>query len=383
MTGNGMARRERPRIRRRNRPGGPLLFFLLSSLLLAACSESDPIDPGSSDPLWDLAECEFNLLYLADGGVGLDGIPALSEPEFLDPGPSQGELSYLEDEARVVGIVVEGQALALPLGALWHHEIINVDRGNTKLAVTHSTLTGSSRVYLRSGASNADFGVSGILYLNNTVLYDRNDPPSLWLQMTGESSCGPRSASGLSPYPFLETTWEAWYVFHPGTLVLGPSEQGSPSWGLYPYGDYENSPEFFFSDAMPELDDRRPPKERVLGIPKEAAAGIAFPFGDFREGGPVQVGHDEVDGRRLVVFWRDVAQGAAAYWADVAGEQLTFDVQENTIVDLETGTEWSFLGEGTGGGHDGAQLEAVPDATVAYWGAWAAFFPDTEIWDGG
>jgi len=360
-----------------------LPFYLLPSLLLVACSDSDPFDPGSSDPLWDLAECEFNPLYLADGGVGLDGIPALSEPEFLDPDPSQGELAYLNDEARVMGIVVEGQALALPLGALWHHEIANVDWGNTKLAVTHSALTGSSRVYLRSGAADADFGVSGILYLNNTVLYDRNDPPSLWLQMTGESTCGPRSAAGLAPYPFVEATWEAWHVLHPSTLILGPSEQASPSWGQYPYGNYEEVPEFFFNEAMPDLDDRRPPKERVLGIPEGLAGGIAFPFGKLQGQGAVKVGQGEVDGRRLVVFWLEVAEGAAAYWADLAGEQLTFTVQENAIVDLETGTEWSFLGKGTGGGHDGAQLEAVADATVAYWGAWAAFFPDTEIWVGG
>ena len=93
--------------------------------------------------------------------------------------------------------------------------------------------------------------------------------------------------------------------------------------------------------------------------------------------------HGSVDGQELVVFWRSEYEGAAAYWAEANGQDLTFTVQDGEFVDNETGTTWDFLGVGSGGGLDGVVLEPVSQAAVAYWGAWAAFFPDTELWSGG
>jgi len=134
---------------------------------------------------------------------------------------------------------------------------------------------------------------------------------------------------------------------------------------------------------MSPLDDRLPPKERVLGVPEGVQGGVAFPFGTFLEAGSVAVAHGEVSGQGLVVFWRGDLEGAAAYWAEAEGQALTFAVQGGEVIDQETGTTWNFLGAGSGGGLDGVQLEPVSDAAVAYWGAWAAFYPDTEIWESG
>ncbi len=130
---------------------------------------------------------------------------------------------------------------------------------------------------------------------------------------------------------------------------------------------------------MPPLDTRLPAKERVLGIPAGGESGIAFPFGAFEAAGPLAVAHGEVDGKGLVVFWRDDLEGASAFWAEADGQSLTFTVQDGTVVDQETGTTWSFLGVGSGGGLDGVHLAPVAEATVAYWGAWAAFYTDTEL----
>ena len=80
-----------------------------------------------------------------------------------------------------------GEPYAVPLNVLRYHEIVNAtfetDGGLLDLAVTHCPLTGSSMVFDRAAAGGAEFGVSGILYQSNLVMYDRNTSESLWPQM--------------------------------------------------------------------------------------------------------------------------------------------------------------------------------------------------------
>lgn len=348
------------------------------ALTLGGCWDTGLTQTEGDEALWDLAQCNLDPAYLVSGGAGFDAIPSISNPIMVDT-TNSSELAYLADEHRVVGIVVSGQPLAFPLSALWHHEVLNLDRDGVELVVTHGTLTGSSRVFLRSAANGADFGVSGVLYNNNLLFFDRSDAPSLWAQLTGDGRCGPLRGSDLSPYPFMEVTWAGWKVLHPNTLALSNLSAGLAVWGEYPYGSYEEEPEFFFLDAIPPPDPRLPPKERVLAIPIGSQSGLAFSFKAFREAGPLAIAPAEVAGKGIVVFWSDDLDGASAYWAEADGQSLTFAVQDGAIVDQETGTTWSLLGLGSGGDLDGIQLDPVAEATVAYWGAWTAFYPNTQI----
>jgi hypothetical protein len=346
------------------------------------CSDSRPSGLEDEDPLWELSECSLTPTYLQDGGIGFDGLPALANPDFTGSEPSAAN-SYVDGTDRVIGIVVGGQPLAVPLAALWYHEIVNLDRDGRDLVITHGTFTGSSRAFHRTEAGGSDFGVTGYLYQNNVLIYDRTDEPSAWAQMTGEAHCGPRLGARLSPYPFLEVTWDGWKSLYPNTQVLSFLPSPGAEWGTYPYGDYETTGTFFFPAAMPDLDPRRPSKERVLGVPDATVhGGLAFPFGALQALGPVAVAQDQVDGKGLVVFWRTDLEGASAFWREVNAQELTFSVQDGEVVDEETGTTWDFLGVGSGGGSDGERLQPVVEATVAYWGAWAAFYPDTDVWEG-
>ena len=69
-----------------------------------------------------------------------------------------------------------------------------------------------------------------------------------------------------------------------------------------------------------------------------------------------------------------------AYRPFVDGERVSFSVTEFGIVDNETGTRWGVHGRAQFGPRMGAELEPVAEAYVAYWGAWAAFHPNTELW---
>ncbi|MCH7565495.1 MAG: AMP-binding protein [Gemmatimonadetes bacterium] len=130
----------------------------------------------------------------------------------------------------------------------------------------------------------------------------------------------------------------------------------------------------------PDFDERRPPKERVLGIPFENGGGIAFPFLALDSGDARRVVQETTDSGPVVVFWdRDLA-AAVAFRPAVEGQSLSFEVVDGRYVDVETGSEWTFEGVAVSGAMEGAKLVPFAEAYVSFWFAWSTFVPDTQLW---
>lgn len=346
-------------------------------LLLAAC-DTQPATLVGGVPSGDEGGCSVPVDAFVSGGVQKDAIPALTNPPMAAP----GEAAYLADDSRVLGVHLGGEALAVPHNILWWHEIVNLDRDGVALAVTYCPLTGSSLVFDRAAAGGAAFGVSGLLFKNNLTMYDRNTNESLWPQMLRKAGCGPRNGRALAPYPVVEMTWKGWRTLYPDTRVLsaatGHNRDYRPS--AYPYGAYEQKNNEQLLVPMP-LDPRRPPKERVLGIPNDRS-GIAFPFDALDNGAPYRVVKDAVGQFQVVVFWDREKQAAMAYYPATRSGFLTFQVRDGRITDVETGSRWEVDGRAVDGPLAGTRLEPVAEAYVAFWFAWATFQPEARLWTG-
>ncbi len=357
-----------------------LLLPGIAALLLGGCGADDPAGPSGeggrgSTPL----SCSIPTSEIFDGGPGKDGIPALSDPPLV--GAFDAGTEYLLDADRVIGLVVEGQALAIPHNIGWWHEIVNLSLGTRQLAVTYCPLTGSSLAFDRGVIGGAELGVSGLLFRNNLIMYDRSTSESLWPQMLRGARCGPREGTELPMVPVAEMTWSGWRSLHPDTRVVSGDLRSGRNYRVYPYGDYErtSNARTLFPVA---IDGRRAPKERVLGIP-DGEGGIAFPFGELGKEGIVAVAHRSVAGRPLVVFWDATRRAAVAHEPRIGDRALTFAVEDGEIVDAETDSRWRVDGYATAGPLRGSRLEPVPQAYVAFWFAWAAFQPAAEIWTSG
>ena len=336
----------------------------------AACSDS----PTAPEPQLSL-ECTVPQQDVRDAGIGRDTIPALTNPDVVqlgDPG-----LFYADPQGHVLGIIVDGVPLAIPLNILWWHEIVNMNFANQKIAVTYSPFTGSALIFDRTQAAAAGFEVSKYLYKNNLVMRDQ-DTESLWPQMSRGARCGELAGWDLVPIPAFQTNWGTWLNLHRDTWAVSSLTGFDRFYTLYPYGDYADLENTLTPFPM-DLDTRRPPKELVLGIPV-GTGGIAFPFGKLAERGLVSIADAEVNGERIVVFWNWFANTAVAFHPEVDGLELHFDLVDGTRTDIETGTSWNLEGWGYDGPLSGKKLLQVEDAYVSYWFAWADFQPDTEIW---
>jgi len=351
----------------------PLAGITATLCLLASGCESSITD----NALGELS-CTIPRAYIADGGPGKDGIPALTNPVFVRPDDAMA--AYMRDDDRVIGMQVAGEYLAIPLNIGWWHEVVNLDRGSLRLAITHCPLTGSSLVFDRSTAGGAAFGVSGLLYLNNLMMYDRTGTSSLWPQMARGARCGVRSGTALPLYPSVEMSWSGWKALHPGTTVVSSETGHVRDYREYPYGDYAAPGNSQLLSPIPRLDPRRDAKERVLGIVLGDGASVALPFGELAASGAHAVVALTVGAQPVVVFWNGASGGGAAFSPQLSERLLTFRVEGSTIIDAETGSRWDVDGRAVSGPLAGQSLTQVADSFVAYWFAWAAFYPSTELW---
>lgn len=366
----------------------PRLTVLAILLVIAACGDSSgPAAPGTDPPITPPSpneQCVIDGDTPRSGAAAKDGIPALTNPGMVS---SQSPFAaYLEPTDRVIGLNHDGEWLAVPLNIMWWHEIINLEGVDSPdLAITYCPLTGTSIVFDRVAAGGAELGVSGLLWRNNLVMYDRNTNESLWPQMRSRSDCGPARGTVLPQLPATEMTWAAWQLLHPETRVVSNQTGHTRNYGENPYLDYERL------DAPPlfdvQSDPRRQPKERVLGIPWPSGNGsTAVPFGALSGQAQRVIALDlpgdviSAGDVPIVVFWDEAMQSAEAYLArpqwnlDPAPTDgtVSFTVVDGRFVDDITGSTWRMDGVAIDGPAAGSRLTEMKGSMTAFWFAWAA-----------
>lgn len=223
------------------------------------------------------------------------------------------------------------------------------------------------------GSEVLSFGVSGMLFRDGLVMYDR-ETDTLWTQVDGKAVKGALAGRRLEVVPSVHATWKQWKQLYPNSVVL--KKRGIPRSA---YDRYNRDPNRAGILGRRVRDKRLPPKERVIGIRTEEAA-TAFVERDVRKALVVeaQVGELPVvlvaagDDHPVVTFSRRVS-GRVLSFRLAEGERAAMD-------DVETGSRWSLAdGKAISGPLKGAQLERAP-AYPAFWFGWLGYFPNTELW---
>lgn len=272
------------------------------------------------------------------GGPPRDGIPAIDNPQFA----KAEEAAFLRGDDLILGVVVKGEARAYPIRILNWHEVVNDEIQGRKIAVTFCPLCGSGVVFDSARAKNGDalaengqalsFGVSGLLYNSDVLLYDRKSE-SLWSQLLRKAVSGKMKGKQLKALPAEHTTWEDWKSRYPNSLVLTAETGHDRDYNRNPYAGYGDSPDIYFPLANRSAEFH--PKERVLGVFR-GGEHKAYPFSELEKTGKEKI-PDTVGGKQITVIWSPASQSAR--------------------LQNETG-----------------------EATTLFWFAWFAFHPQTKIY---
>ena len=141
---------------------------------------------------------------ILSGGPPKDGIPALSDPQFI----RVGQETRIEDREPVITVELDGQTpRAYPIRYMTWHEIVNDVIGGVPVAVTFCPLCNSGITFDRRVNGKAlTFGVSGKLRNSDMVMFDR-ETESWWQQAIGEGIVGHYTGAQLTQLP---TSMESW-----------------------------------------------------------------------------------------------------------------------------------------------------------------------------
>jgi hypothetical protein len=244
------------------------------------------------------------------GGPPRDGIPAIFAPKFVEA----GEQSDLKEDDRVLGVEVGGIAKAFPVKILAHHEVVNDWTQQTHMLVTYCPLCGSGMAFHSGADGKAVFGVSGLLYNSDVLLYDHASE-SLWSQILGKAVTGPKRGESLASIAVVHTRWSEWLRQHPDTYVLSrDTGYKGIDYRKVPeaYRGYERSRQVWFD--VEHRDNRYHPKAWVLGLQLNGVTK-AYPFEELAESEGIV--HDELGGTRVIIHY-----ALDSAWAETASGEL-------------------------------------------------------------
>ena len=324
---------------------------------------------------------------LVSGGPPPDGIPPIDAPNFVSIEEAR---AWLDNEEPVIALGGKKDPIAYPLQILIWHEIVNTDMEAEPVVVTFCPLCTAAVVYSRRvGGQILDFGTSGFLYNSDLVMYDRQTR-SLWSQIPGLAVSGEFAGEQLTPVAFQVVDFETWAETFPEGKVLSKVTGKRRPYGRNPYPYYDqsyNAPMMYRG----EMDERLKPMERVLGI-RRGEDIKAYRFDNLARD---KVLEDVIAGQEVVILFDDQVKSvvgdpdihharqvgaATAYDPETDGKRLSFKAAKgNLFIDNETGSTWTSMGVAIKGKLAGTELAVVP-STSTLWFAWAAFFPNTEIY---
>lgn len=298
-----------------------------------------------------------------------DAIPAIDDPEF-EPADAAGRLDSSE---LMIGLVGSGEQRAYSTWQLDRHEIVNDTFEGRPVAVTWCPLCGTAVVYDRRVAGRTlSFGVSGMLYRDALVMYDR-ETGSLWSHVDGRALQGPLAGEVLQPVPSVHATWKEWKALYPSSQVLVKD-----GWYRSSYESYNRSSQLgIFGRRLNRT--ALGSKDRILGVRFNGDA-TAFLVDDVRRTGVVE---SEVGGVPIVLAAPGRNLPVVVFERRAGDRTLTFTSagsDEPALFDRETGTRWRLAdGRAVAGPLEGQQLARVP-AHPAFWFGWYGFFPDSAVW---
>ncbi len=311
----------------------------------------------------------------------------LYQPNLFRPLRETVWLSADETDRRlrpadeVLGIVVNGDARAIPTEILNRPHVVTDVIGGAPVAVTYCVLCHSAIAFpAELDGRRLDLVLAGNYY-NNVIFYDRASG-NLIQQMNPVIPYGPDRGRRLPWIPVTVTTWAQWRREHPSTSVLFAKE---PSWfdhlvrrAIASIDARLRRTGTPFYTLRGRLDRRLRATEMVLGV-AVGGASKAYPLSLIERYGVV---NDEVGREPIVIFGDPEGELIEVFSRRLDRRILYFEpIREpgRAIAADGQGTRWDLRGRAVEGPLVGAELRRIPHFNKIFWFSWAFFHPETIL----
>ena len=299
-------------------------------------------------------------------GAEKDKIKSIDTPVFVPVRDVR-----LDDNALVYAFHYEGVTKVYPQSAMGMHEIVNDKIGTYYYSVSFCPRTESTLAWNRMiNGKITEFGVSGMLYKENLIPYDRNTI-SHWSQM--KNLCINGSFIGIQPETGLlvETTFALIKNAYPDALVLDHelcTEGSCGTGGGREFGDPGNGDETTIL----------PPEARYFGVLKDENL-LLFELTLFA--GSTRVIETRFGNMNLVVAGNFEEHLFLAFIKDSRLKATKYSAVQNSlpvVIKDDIGNEYDMFGVIVKGPDKGTRLNS-PVAYLAQTFAWQTLFSSITV----
>lgn len=228
---------------------------------------------------------EVDWRFVSWGGVDIDDrpydqtdepcncIPATDNPAVT----SAAKGAWLQDNAVIFGVSINGEARAYPRFIMEIREMVNDTLGGRSFGMPYCTLCGAAQVWFTDrvppSVKRPVLRTSGLLTRSNKLMYDITSW-SVLDTFRGNALSGPLLAKNvqLQPHSVVTTTWGEWKRRHPHTTLLARSLALGRNSDLRNTRDADG-PIF----PIGQVDPRLPVQADVLGVITRDGTPISFP----------------------------------------------------------------------------------------------------------
>ena len=281
--------------------------------------------------------------------------------------------STLQDDDMVFAVHHNGVTKVFPMTVMGGHEIANDSINDHYFALTYCPITGSALSWNRkiNGQVN-QFGVSGKLYNNNLVPYDRKTG-SHWSQMV--SLCVNGDLIGQEPVTemVLETSYSTIKLADPNALVLSHHHcEGGVCLRLKSSNDFgDDGDDNDVTELLPDT--------RYFGIVKDRTAQL-FALDNFAKG--TAIFQTRFKGKSIIIAGSSSLNFYVAFnYLQDSPDQKIFAVQDEFPVIMEDSknNRYDVFGNIVSGPDSGKRLTS-PTSYLANTFAWVDLFSEVSLY---
>lgn len=340
----------------------PILIFLIFSL--TGCNDKNDIRPGNSSGDNDSWLVQKSDIIHWDSEK--DRIRSIDTLEFVSTTQSN-----LDDEDLVFAVNHNGIVKVYPVAVMGGHEIANDSIDDYFYSLTYCPITGSAISWNRSinGKVN-QFGVSGMLYKNNLIPYDRVTG-SHWSQMGNLCINGDLIGQEPNTSLLIETKFSTIKTAYPEALVL--SHHHCENGVCIRYKSTSD-----FGDPIEDGENDPLVDPKYYGVTKDQGV-LLFSLDQFKE--KTRLLDARFKGQNIIVVGNQALNYFTAfiYIKDSPAESIfAIDNQLPLIMGDSKGNKYDLFGNILEGPDKGKRLNS-PNAYMANSFAWNDLFNEINV----
>jgi hypothetical protein len=256
----------------------------------------------------------------------------------------------IPDNKLVIGVVIDSVASAYPIQLIgYHHQVVDNINGNP-IMVTYCTVCRTGRIYsLMVNGKQETFRLVGMDHFN--AMFEDATTKSWWRQSTGECIAGPLKGYKLKEIESDQLILSSWARIHPNTKILQPD-------ALFKE-EFEDMDSYDKGISRGNLTKRDTAswknKSWILGI-QDGANAKTYDWNQLTKQRIIQ---DSLPNNPIVILLESDTASFHAYSSIINNEILIFRIKQDSIWDVNTGSEWSYEGVCMDGKLKGKVLKSV------------------------